>query len=151
MGRVCLMRVSRTLDGAEETWQDCAMRALQTVGFGIVSVALFAIGLSTIGCSSDCTPTSGGLLVNVTGAASCDTVTVSATDGRNRYPLEVTGTSTSDGGAVCEFQGLNGHPGTFTVQVFVQDQLADSQTTTLQKLDECNVTAQALTFDVSTT
>jgi len=92
---------------------------------------------------------SGGLLVNVTGAASCDTVTVSATDGSNQYPLEASGTGTSDGGTVCEFQGLNGHPGTFTVQVFVQGQLAASQPAALQKLDACNVTSELVTFDVS--
>jgi hypothetical protein len=93
----------------------------------------------------------GGLLVNVTGVASCDTITASASDGSNQYPLEASGTGTSDAGTVCEFQGLNGHPGTFTVQVFVQGQLAASQPATLQKLDECNVTAELVTFDVSTT
>lgn len=114
-------------------------------------MALSATWLSVIGCSSDCTPLTGGLLVSVTGVASCDTVTVSASDGSNQYPLEVSGTGTSDGGNVCEFQGLNGHPGTFTVQVFVQSQLVASQPATLQRLDACNVTAELVTFDVSAT
>ena len=127
------------------------MRAISVHGLGAAFVARSAIGLSVIGCSSDCTPMTGGLLVNVTGVASCDTVTVSASDGGNQYPLEASGTGTSDGGTVCEFQGLNGHPGTFTVQVFVQGQLADSQPATLQRLDACNVTSELITVDVNTT
>jgi hypothetical protein len=127
------------------------MRPISVLGLGCAFVALSAIGLLVIGCSSDCAPMSGGVLVNVTGVTSCDTVTVSASDGSNNYSLEATGTSPSDGGLVCEFQGLNGHPGAFTVQVFVQGQLAASQPTTLQKLDECNVTAELVTFDLSST
>ena len=125
------------------------MRAIPAVGLGDAFAALSAILHLFIGCSSDCAPMSGGLLVNVTGVASCDTVTVSATDGSNQYPLEASETGTSDGGTVCEFQGLNGHPGTFTVQVFVQGQLVASQPATLQRLDACNVTSELVTFDAT--
>jgi hypothetical protein len=94
-------------------------------------------------------PAGGGVIVDVAGAPSCNRVAVTATDGGNQYPFESTGSISVDGGELCQFQGLSGHPGTFTVQALVDGAPAGSQVVTLEKIDDCNVSAQLVRFDVS--
>jgi hypothetical protein len=82
------------------------------------------------------------------GAGSCDRISVTASDGANQYALELSGSFSADGGTVCEFQGLSGHAGTFTIQSFIDGAPAKSQTVTLEKLDGCNVTSKLVNIDV---
>jgi hypothetical protein len=110
----------------------------------LVVLATWGFALS---CSSDCVPVnSGGVVVDVIGVSSCDKLSITATDGSSQYPFDATTVSGSDGGIVCEFQGLNGHPGTFELQLTIDGQPTASQSVTLDKLDECNVSAKSVTF-----
>lgn len=110
---------------------------------------LAASGLATGACSNDCVPTdTGGVIVTVTGVPSCDGVIVSAVEGTQQYPFEFVNSGAHDAGVLCRYQGLTGHPGTFTVQVAVGGQTVQQQPATLHSLDSCNVTAQELAFDV---
>ncbi len=87
----------------------------------------------------------------MTGVSSCDMITVAATDGSNLYAFAASTVSELDGSTLCEFQGLTGHPGTFDVQMSVDGQPRDSQSVTLDKLDECDVSAKLITFDATAT
>jgi hypothetical protein len=103
-----------------------------------------------LSCSSDCAPvSSGGVVVTVTVASSCDAISIVATDGSNQYAIDATTAIESEGGVVCEFQGLTGHPGTFDLQLIENGQPTASQSVTLNKLDECNVSGKQVTFDAS--
>jgi hypothetical protein len=62
--------------------------------------------------------------------------------------FEATQVKATDAGFSCEFQGLTGYPGSFTLQVYVSGQLAASQAITVRKLDECNVSAEMVTVDL---
>ena len=118
--------------------------------FGLTRLILLAALGFALSCSSDCAPvSSGGVVVTVTGASSCDAISVVATDGSNQYAIDATTAIESDGGAVCEFQGLTGHPGTFDLQLIENGQTTASQSVTLDKLDECNVSGKKVTFAAS--
>ncbi len=118
---------------------------MRTTRFAVMATAALALP----GCSTTCVPVGGGVLVDVRGLSSCEGVTVSATEGTNLYGFEATGTNPTDGGVSCEFLGLNGHAGSFTLQVSVDGQLLASQVITVRKLDECNVSAEMVTIDLT--
>jgi len=104
--------------------------------------------LSLTSCESECVPMSGGVLVNVDGAASCDDVAVIVSEGGREFPIERTSAVPMDGAVRCEFHGLQGRTGSFNLTVFVEGQVAASQVVTLQKIDDCNVSAEKVAIEL---
>jgi len=102
------------------------------------------------GCSPDCAPTdAGGVLVEISGMSDCTRLSATAALGSDQSPLDAWPTSENDAGPLCVFRGLAGRTGTFSVSVYLDGQVEASQSVTLGRLDECNVSSKLLTFEVS--
>ena len=102
------------------------------------------------GCSSDCAPIdNGGVIVDILGASSCDSVSVAATDGGGQYEFDSWPPPSTDGGITCSFRGLTGHTGTFTVNVTLDGNVVESRSVTLERTDACNLAGKSLEFDLN--
>jgi uncharacterized membrane protein len=102
------------------------------------------------GCSSDCAPIdNGGVIVDITGASNCGSVSIAATDGVGQFEFDTWPATDADGGPLCSFRGLSGHTGTFTINVSVDGNVVASQSVTLERVDACNFSGKALEFDLS--
>ena len=126
------------------------MQMTRAQAWPLSSVMLILTATCSLGCSSDCTPIdTGGVVVDVRGAAACDQVSIVAIRDSTQSALDATGSFETDGGLICEYQGLIGQPGAYEVQLEIGGTPKSSQAVVLQKLDSCNVSSQLLEFDAS--